>query len=786
MLVWLAWALLCSEAAGVGSGAAPAPTRVVYIAPVSERVSPQDDVFLCAVAAAASKGKPVVCAVDAGAPWRPELLDYLRRYRPGRVVWLGPAPQGDTPPGLPLERIDAGSPVDGACALAASTWRRSARAVAYSPDDRAAALAAAVLAARMRVPLFPCSAGALPDKVRECVEGLGVTKLLVVGAPGVARPKGARFRVEHLADALAVARRLVRERLAVDYLAVAHPLDGGNGGVPRLSLSAVLLAAGRGGAVVPLPFNTTWKRRFATGKPVARAPEGTHPSKAGHRVGMVEVHGAAYAFVVGQDTANDRWWAQFDLDGNGRYDGAGEEPVRTGGTVSIGDTRYAVDLDVLENERGSAVWLTAPAPGDIVELVGRYRKAIGRDPRYLCLAGWPEAVPMAITGDAQGTDADLVTDHPYAQTDADPFVDLAFARFVAEDAASGTLLACRSLTFEDIRGPELAASYATAEWIGREGNLLELAGLRHAGHHEGPATIGEGSPLTRVGAILHSSHSWWRGIGSTYAWDTKTLLSPCVVITTGCSPAALDQDQERRSVAARMLRNGAVAFVGNGRRGIAQGALYFTEYQNALLRGETLGEANRSALNRYTVAILDKREDEHGSYRYQRDHVAAYGDPALDLGLRSPRAAARVEVRGTRANVVVPSNLTRTEYAPLPEWKCRFPKLWAWNALGLGTETRWRGGDNHDVDDLMFTAEVRSRSRLVGVEPIDNASSPLGWTGSCYVDEHSDGTRSLYWRCRVADCDKTTGTMRQQVATLGFRLVTRSEVAPARRAAPGH
>jgi hypothetical protein len=256
-----------------------------------------------------------------------------------------------------------------------------------------------------------------------------------------------------------------------------------------------------------------------------------------------------------------------------------------------------------------------------------------------------------------------------------------------------------------------------------------------------------------------------------------------VVITTGCSPAALDQDQERRSVAAQLLRNGAAAFVGNGRRGIAQGALYYTEFENALLRGDTLGEANRAALNRYTVAILEKGEPVGGSYRYQYDHFACYGDPALDLGLRNARAggAAHVEVRGPRADVVAPRDLTRTEYAPLPEWKCRFPRLWTWSALGLGTETSWRGGDNYDVEDLLFTAEVRSKSRIVGVEPTEQAPTPLGWTGSCYIDEHSDGTRSLYWRCRVADFDMTTGRMRQQVGRLGFRIVTRPAAAPARR-----
>lgn len=122
---------------------------------------------------------------------------------------------------------------------------------------------------------------------------------------------------------------------------------------------------------------------------------------------------------------------------------------------------------------------------------------------------------------------------------------------------------------------------------------------------------------------------------------------------------------------------------------------------------------------------------------------------------------------------MIPAELKRAEYAPLPEWGCRYQKLWTWNALGLGTEAGWRGGDNYDLDDLLMTAEVRTRSKFVGVEPLDRAQAPLGWTGACYVDEHSDGTRSLYWRCRPVDFDMTTGEVRRQVRRLSFRLRTR-------------
>lgn len=774
--VWIACLLACSGMSGFRAATA-APVRTVFLVPVSNTLSPADDMFLTAVPAAeVANGRPIVCAVSPESPWRPELLDYLRRYRPARVVWVGPGPTVAPPSGLSLQVVEAHTPTEGACRLAASYWRGSSRAVVYDPRDRASALAAAVLAARLRAPLFPTEAGALADPVRQCLARLRVTQLLAVGAStALPQPKD-RFGVERLRDPLDVAKRLVRERLPVTYLAVTHALDGGTQPAPRVSLAAVLLAVERNGAVAPLPNETIWKRRFAAGEPLTKAPEGVRPSKSGYRAGTVDLGAVRRAFVLGQDAETSQWWAQFDLNGNGRFDGADEEPVRTGGVVPLGDRRYVVDLDVLENARGTAVWLTAPTPADIVEHIARYRGVIGAEPRYLCFVGWPEAVPLAITGDAQGIDTDLVTDHPYAQTDADPFVDVAFARFIAEDLPSATLQACRGLTLRDIRDPELAGRYGTAEWSDRatNANQFELAGLRCEGHHAGLSAIAEGSPLTRVGALFHDSHSYWLAIGSTYSWDTATLLSPCFVVSMGCSPASLDQDPGHRSVAAHLLRNGAVAFVGNGRRGIAECNLYFTEMLNALLRGETLGEAHRTALNRSMAAILEKGQQERGPYRYEQDHVAAYGDPALDLGLRIARGKhpARVLVRGSIAEVVAPPEIERVEYAPLQEWKCRFAKLWTWNGLGLGTEASWRGGDNYNVHDLLLTAEVTSRRPYVGVEPLDKPPAPLGWTGSCFVDKHADGTRTLYWRCRFVDFDQTTGRVRRQIGKLRFRLRT--------------
>src|SRR5262249_3567768 len=153
--------------------------------------------------------------------------------------------------------------------------------------------------------------------------------------------------------------------------------------------------------------------------------------------------------------------------------------------------------------------------------------------------------------------------------DADPFVDLAVGRFVSEDGAAALLLASRSLAYEELSDSSWSGRFATAEWECEYGELFESAGFEAAPHLRSGTPISSGSPLANVAAIVHSSHASWLDLGSTYSWNSKVLLAPCVVESAGCSTALIDQDAEHRSVAARMLRNGAVAFVGNVRRTVA-------------------------------------------------------------------------------------------------------------------------------------------------------------------------------------------------------------------------
>ena len=761
----LALSIASSSVAAARDGA-----RVVHLVAVPAHLSWHDDAYLAAVAAAAqANGKPIALAVDPEAPWRPELLDFLRRYEAERLIWVGPSTV-EPPEGMTLQRLECDSAGSAARVLAMATWSTASRAVLYDPADRSSALSAAALAARLRAALFPVIEGVPSAEDRSVLAQLGVERALLVGLRERIELDG--LATEALAGPEEVVRWMARNDLPVGYLAATNPEDARLCGGRRLSLAAVVLAAGRGGAVAPLSYDTRWKCAFPTTEELADAPRGAQVSRTPLRRGALDLDGAVLSFLTGCEAADGHWWAQLDRDGNGAFDGPGEGRVGTGETLEIGGRTWVADLDVQEDARGQSLWLTFPAPEIVRADLARFRAAAGAGCEMLCLVGWPDALPPAVIDHGQGIDTDLVSDLPYAGTDADPFVELAFARFVAEDLPSATLLACRGLVYDDLSERGFTRRFATAEWEGIARETLEGAGLTFAGHHDGGALIDAASPLTDVGLIVHGSHAMWTAMGATYAWDSTTLLAPCLVESSGCSVASLDQDAEHRSVPARLLRNGALAFIGNSRRGIAQAELFRSEVWNALLARQSLGQANRAALNRLIVATLEKGEPRGGPHYYQLYNHAVLGDPALvlDLPRRPGLRPARVELHGTLAILHAPQRWSRFEYEPLAEWGCSFPRLTSWRGAGMTSEAWWHDGEKRNEEALYFTAEVRTRLEVESVEPLDEPPAPLGWTGTCFVDEHPDGSRSLFWRARLIDFDMTRGEVRAEVDRLRFRL----------------
>lgn len=443
-----------------------------------------------------------------------------------------------------------------------------------------------------------------------------------------------------------------------------------------------------------------------------------------------------------------------------------------GGKLSLAAAALAIGRSGALVPLGSAN--LAPASAAVARSQLRdFHSVLDAVPALLCLAGVPAAVPMAVVPSGEGIDSDPPSDLAYADIDADPFLETGFARLVAEEVCSGTLLAARNLAYPALLSPEFTGKFAVAEWERMCAPLFTNVGYQPPVVHHGGKPFGSDSPLCSVAAIVHGAHSSWLQLGETATWADRSLLAPCVVESSGCSAAALDQDAEQRSVALRMLRNGAVAFVGNVRKGVAQSEHYRSEFWNALLAGQPLGLAHRHALNCVMAAMIAEGQQQAGLRRYQFYNAACYGDPAFVL--HRPAApqvkSARTESKGREVVVHAPGGWWQAEQVIVPDWGyTRGARILSWRGAGVGVDSSWDGENRRNRDQLYYTAAVRTRlrtPRLVAVRP---PAAPLGWQGQLAIDEHEDGWRTVYFRVRCIDFDMDQGVVLQQVDALRFRL----------------
>ena len=89
---------------------------------------------------------------------------------------------------------------------------------------------------------------------------------------------------------------------------------------------------------------------------------------------------------------------------------------------------------------------------------------------------------------------------------------------------------------------------------------------------------------------------------------------------------------------------------------------------------------------------------------------------------------------------------------------------------GLVTDSWWHGGELRNDEASWLTVEAQVGRKLVVVEAVGEVPAPLGWTGKFFLDAHADGTRSVWWRCRLIDFDMRTGEVGAEVESLSFRL----------------
>jgi len=776
------------------SSDAPLP-RTLLLVQMPEEASWQDMAFLAAVPAATlvNKGAPALVALDATATLTPELLDYVSRYKPTRVVLLGNPSKDVKVRGLSCELLKAASAEESACQLSSTFWKTSDKVVLCPAENYESGLVAAPLAARFEAPLlFMDKQGVSKETLRE-LKRLKTKEIVVVGWPArgtIPELQDVSDKVSVLLSARDVMVWLTERGEKVSYLAAVNPMDREKTVIKKLSLSGALLAAGRQGLVAPLRYDVEWKKPFKGTELKGELPAGIPNNRKINKKGMIVLGTQEYPFVYSCQERNMDRCVKIDFNRDNSYDEQGEGPFFTGDLLELNGKRYALTLAGGNNEtvKPAEVNLTWPQAETLADDLREYYKALGSAPEHLCLVGFPNAIPQAIAGKG-GVVQELATDLPYSNADDDPFAEIGVARVIGENAHFATLFASRVLTYSQLLSPEWMDRVCQARWENTYAKQFDNVGFDASFLHTRenlkwlvpPAdgkkgkramTFEQDSPLASCAAWTHMDHSWWHELGSTFGWDAEVLLAPSVVESGGCLTAALDREPDYRSVVARLLRKGAVSFSGNAREGVAAQELQRMEFWNAVLTGETLGQAHRRSMNSALVTILDKNQEKGGDYWYQLRIRTQFGDPAFKMRIpQAPRSApAKVSVEGKRVTVHAPAQWWLEKMFVPEDWKEWAGKdLFALRGAGTYARRAWCGLQ-YDKEETFMTASFTTRSHLIGIKQVQTLPKPLGWNGAYYVDEHADGSRTYRWSVRIADFDQIKGVMLNAVERIDYEF----------------
>lgn len=766
---------------------ATAGARTTLLVPLDAEPSWRDLAYLAAIPAseAVNPGGASLIAFDA-AGVGPEIKDYARRYRAQAVMVLGDAARAKAAqngwpiPSARFSSLPVTSAEQASLALSRRFWTKSPSVVVSRAEDYASALIAASVAARVKAPLIYLGPRGLSPAATAEIRRLQAREVIAIGTPA---PGLGRSRVT-LSTSLDVMQWARNRRLNVSYLAAVNPRDRGQFVTRKLSMLGAQLAAGRGGLVVPLAYQTEWKRAFVSQIRPGALPDGVTKSAAPPKSGTLEIGRSKLPFILTGDKEEQNLRLWVDQRGDGRFD----RPLASGDTVTIDGRKWVVSLGTRTKFGQTDVHLTWPTADEMRRDLERHYSALGRVPEHLCLVGFPDALPHAIFGQG-GIVEEQTSDLPFARVGQAEFAQIGVARLIAESVSFGSLYAARALTYPEIRDPSWKQAAGQAEWENSLGPLFENVGFGAPYHlsadkvpwlvpptdgQEGKRapSFGPDSPLTRCAVLAHSEHSWWQSLGATFGWDATVLMAPTVVESGGCATATLDREPDNRSVISRLLRLGAVGFSGGSRELPAQAQPLRMAFWNGILAGETLGQAHRRALNAGLLVVKDEGEGPGGPYRYCTQVRMQFGDPALAIQVPSPPrvAPARTVLDGNKVSVFGPGEWWIVKTIVPPDWKAWAGKdLFAVRGPGAIAMSTW-SGDGHDKETMIVKAEFTTSRRVKSLVALNSPPAPLGWRGKWYSQANPDGTFTHRFSVRMIDFDQVKGEIRRTVDRLDFRV----------------
>ncbi|CAJ1374565.1 unnamed protein product [Effrenium voratum] len=418
-------------------------------------------------------------------------------------------------------------------------------------------------------------------------------------------------------------------------------------------------------------------------------------------------------------------------------------------------------------------------------------------PKYVALVGGPHAVPPHCEiGNFFGEEK--CRDAPYADLDEDIFLDVALGRIVARNLASASLLVSRIGNYDYVRD---AASEGR---FGMGGNLKSSAdsirpALTNVGFSkrdtDDTACLHKPFQL-QVSAFIHVDHAGAGGMGHSFKYNTKVLLSPSVVSSGGCSTAGFDKlSDPMDSVVLTLLHYGAVAFLGGPRNAITASGLVHAAFWNEIALGKSIGEAFVAGWNNVALNHIDQATDAaQKTAEYVMMNIALMGDPAFKLFIPSApqqRPAEVVQMSNGRLKVTGPQQWTKfkADQSLSDEWNWQ-GDLYYYGAPGATPQKMWHGSKLHDVEFPYLYARFTTTADVVGFKASE-VPLPLGWTGpdrgrgypgsagtSLHEDRHADGSKTLMWRVRLLDYDCETGEVTGQLADQTYEMILGGSAKP--------
>jgi len=732
----------------------------------------KDLAYLAAIPASAktNTGGPSVIALDENETILEEIYHYLTLYNPANAYVV------DT----------SGSLDNVACNLAQTHWTTTTRVVLVGDADYENALCASALAARLEVPLmfFNASTGLSSATLSVIDNNLQCTTALTVNGNSTVTSQLSGIGVSQtsLANANAILGWIVTNIGAVNYFAYTNPDDrAGSWKAPKLSLAAPLLAAAHAGAVVPIAYDVDWMGTYfnyttETGSRPNGAPTGDK-----WRLGTMNPVTTTYDFCI-TVIADYYQYLNIDFNDNGNYGDAGEGPfLEAGNELAFNGVMFQVTTGVPGEFHGPGdVNLIYPTASDMVEDLGTYFTTNGGHPEYLCIVGAFDTMPYG-TEVYWGGSIIGVGDALISNVDDDVFVDLATGRIVALDVTFGTLQATRSSTYNNLVNNDWGKKVVLMG--GGALNFLRYASryLQNVGF-DAPYELdrhfneGEQVYMQNRSVISHSWHScqfgwgWGPGYGCGEPNLDEYLIEPSIAESGGCLTEAIhcyNTTPWNYMVSLQIMRRGAICHLGCTATASSCYETPRTAFWIGIAAGDTLGQAWKKGAITTEYCAQANISPGWGD----EAPVVLFGDPAVDINIPSSptQTPAHVNVNGNTLTAIAPTFTLGTYDDPENPQNM-------YNYYGPGTYPEyWAPAAN-------YLASYTTDGTITNMTQTTSCPGTLGWpaANAWYIDEHQDGTETVYWRVRFLEWqDPYNSTIVNQLNSIAYQVtVTGADTSP--------